>query len=347
MKIFNKLRDTKGFVSLWADLLRLRDMNIKTIEEKVKVLSFFKQYRSEATRAAFGVSRRTIFRWQRALHDGGGRLESLNPKSTAPMAKRKRLVRDEVANIIISQRSLHQRIGKEKLRAILKSQGYLMSVSTVGRILSDFKAAGKLTNPKKTSFYAQSGKFHERTQIRRRKLRRPKNYPCFQADTVVRFIDGVKRYILTSAHTENKFAFAGAYMNHSSRSAVDFLQKCQSVSPTPVSHLQTDNGSEFAKEFEDACRSSNITHFHTYPRNPKMNAVVERFNRTLDEDFIQPNRALLRDDVQAFNEKLTDWLIWYNTERPHHSLGQIPPVSYILQTLTPRECHMWWTHTCV
>lgn len=48
---------------------------------------------------------------------------------------------------------------------------------------------------------------------------------------------------------------------------------------------------------------------------------------------------------KAFNLKLVDWLLWYNSERPHASLGQIPPLRYICNQLTPRECHMWWTRT--
>lgn len=247
--------------------------------------------------------------------------------------------------LIIQERKAHPRLGKDKLQAILESKGFKLSQSTVGRIISDLKEQKKLADPRKLSFDARTGRFREKQHKIKKKLRRPKNQPCVQTDTVVRFVDGMKRYILTGIHTENKFAFAGAYLNHSSKPAVDFIQKYQIVSPLPLTHIQTDNGSEFGLHFESACADSDITHFHTYPRSPKMNAVVERFNRTLDEGFIQPNRALLRDDIQAFNDKLADWLIWYNTERPHHSLGQISPVRYILQTLPTRECHMWWTHT--
>ncbi len=76
-----------------------------------------------------------------------------------------------------------------------------------------------------------------------------------------------------------------------------------------------------------------------------MNAHIERFNRTLSEDFISLNRPLLRDDLHAFNEKLVDWLIWYNTIRPHESLGMLSPLRYIVSTLTARESHMCWTRT--
>lgn len=165
-----------------------------------------------------------------------------------------------------------------------------------------------------------------------------------ELDTIVRFIDGIKRYVLTAIDVERKFAFAGAYTSHSSESASDFLKKLIEVCPFPVNELQTDNGSEFAKHFETACLSLDLTHFHTYPRSPKMNAHIERFNRTLSEDFIMSNRALLRDDLYAFNKKLVNWLLWYNTKRPHQSLGMISPLGYIVSTLTA-ECKNEWGYS--
>lgn len=82
-----------------------------------------------------------------------------------------------------------------------------------------------------------------------------------EVDTIVRFIDGTKRYILTAIDVERKFAFAGAYTGHSSASAADFLKKLTHVCPFAFDELQTDNGSEFAKHFERACADLGITHF--------------------------------------------------------------------------------------
>jgi len=59
-----------------------------------------------------------------------------------------------------------------------------------------------------------------------------------------------------------------------------------------------------------------------------MNAHIERFNRTILEEFIVYHRALLRDSVDDFNNELIKWLRWYNEERPHESLGFLPPMEY-------------------
>lgn len=162
-----------------------------------------------------------------------------------------------------------------------------------------------------------------------------------ELDSIIRIVNGRRRYILTAIDVERKFAFARAYTNHSSQTAADFLRRVIATCPFPIVELQTDNGSEFARYFEDACISFDIKHFHTYPRSPKMNPFIERFNRTLSEDFIRYRLATLREDIDFFNSQLTDWLTWYNTVRPHESLGLVSPLSYILSSLLERECQMY------
>lgn len=345
MRIFNKFRGTKGFITTWERVLRFRYMITEQAKERVRILAFWERHGATATREAFTVSPRTLFRWQRTLKRGGGRLEALNPQKTAPHNRRRRMIDPQVESRIIQLRAEHPRLGKEKLHALLQRDGGRLSVSTVGRVLTDLKKAGRLTTPVRYSLYGKTGNLIERRMKRKKKLRRPRGYRVLQVDTVVRFVDGMKRYILTAVDTEKRTAFATCYSNHGSKSAADFLVKCREVLPDCPPALQTDNGSEFALHFEAACRENNLTHFHTYPRSPKMNAHVERFNRTLDEEFLHYHRALLRDDVSTFNERLIDWLLWYNGERPHHALGQVSPFQFMMRSLPAVECQMWWTHT--
>ena len=86
-----------------------------------------------------------------------------------------------------------------------------------------------------------------------------------------------------------------------------------------------------------------IRRWYTYPKSPKMNAHAERFNRTLQESFVDYHEDLLFTDLALFNRKLADWLVFYNTERPHHALGQQSPLSFLIQHQP--ECQRWWTHT--
>jgi transposase InsO family protein len=56
-------------------------------------------------------------------------------------------------------------------------------------------------------------------------------------------------------------------------------------------------------------------------------AVIERFNRTLKDEFIQ--RIIVQLRLSDFNEELIRYVIWYNEHRPHQTLhGRTPNEVY-------------------
>ncbi len=344
MRIFNKLRGTKGFISTWERVIRFRYMITEQAKQRCRILAFWEKYGDIATKEAFGTSRPTLFRWQKAIGESLGKLEGLNVKSTAPKNRRKRIIPKAVEDLIMKEREFDPRISKDKLSKLIKDDGIgTQSASTIGRMLIDLKKQGKIPDPKKYSYYAKSDTWREKVKLPRAKLRsKGHEGGLVKADSIVRFHDGIKRYIVTALDCESKFAFAYAYVSHSSKAASDFMDKFTRVSPIPVTHVQTDNGSEFANHFDLFLEENGVVHFHTYPRSPKMNAEIERFNRTLSDAFISRNRHLLAYDIEAFNEKLIEWLLWYNSRRPHWSLGLISPLRYICNQL-PEKSQMWWT----
>ena len=96
-----------------------------------------------------------------------------------------------------------------------------------------------------------------------------------------------------------------------------------------IPYLHSDNGSEFHKHFEDACKQLKIEHYFSRPRTPKDHAEIERFNRTLEEEFLQIGNYI--DDSEIFNSLLTEWLVEYNFNRPHQSLGYLTPMEFLAQ----------------
>lgn len=347
MQIHSKIAHTRGFVSAYDEALRFRDMITRTAEERARILAFWRKHGDAATKEAFNISRPTLFRWQKNLNAGGGKLEALNPGSTAPNAKRKRIIPEDVKDLILKERS-RERIGKEKLAVLIKEDGIgTYSSSTIGRMLGDMKRAGQLPNPRTLSFSGKTGRLNEQIAKQYKKKLRSKGHDgaLVKADTVVRFTNGIKRYILTAIDQETKFAFAYGYASHGSQNAVDFMRTFKDAAPISLTHVQTDNGSEFANHFEAYLTTEGIIHFHIYPRTPKMNAEIERFNRTLSEAFIAKHRHLLAYDLPAFNKQLMDWLLWYNTRRPHWSIGLISPLRYIVNQLPAEKSHMLWTST--
>ena len=347
MQQYNKTKGIRGIVGVYNDALRFRDMITNLAQERVRILMFWEKYGDVATKEAFKVSRPTLFLWQKTIRESGGRLESLVPRSTAPKNKRKRVIPEEVKKLIIEERS-HEKIGKEKLAKLLKDDGIAdISGSTVGRMIFDLKKQGKLPDPVKYSLNGKTGNMIEKKPRQSKKKLRSKGHAgqLAKADTIIRFTNGIKRYILTGIDLETKFGFAYAYVSHSSKTAAEFMRTFKGVAPISLTHVQTDNGSEFADHFEAYCGKEGIVHFHAYPRTPKMQSEIERFNRTLSEAFISRNRHLLAYDIDEFNRRLMDWLLWYNTRRPHWSIGLISPLRYICMKLTAEKSQMCWTST--
>ena len=343
----NKYREIKGFVRLYTDALRYRYMITEEAQRRMRILAFWEKHGDTVTQEAFKVSRPTLYRWQKVLREGKQRLEALNKKSTAPIQRRRRVIPQAVVQLILTERK-HERIGKDKLAKLLKDDLIAsLHPSTVGRMITDLKKQGKLPNPVRLSLNGRTGNLMERKPKLYRKKLRSKGHvgALVKADTVIRFTNGIKRYIITAIDLESEFAFAYAYPSHASIHAADFIRTFKAVAPLSLTHVQTDNGSEFADHFQSFCDNEGIVHFHAYPRSPKMNAEIERFNRTLSEAFIATHRQLLAYDLEEFNRQLMDWLLWYNTRRPHWSIGLISPLRYICNKLTPQESHMCWTST--
>jgi transposase InsO family protein len=89
-----------------------------------------------------------------------------------------------------------------------------------------------------------------------------------------------------------------------------------------ISALLTDNGREFcgteAHPYELYLALNDLEHRRTQVRRPQTNGFVERFNRTvLDEFFREVFRETFYESAEALQQDLDHWLMVYNTERPH------------------------------
>ena len=241
-------------------------------------------------------------------------------------------------------RELYPNIGKDKLymplRRFCHERAFACpTVSTIGRLIKDL--GGLRRYPLKIKY----------PKTRKKVLRKPKDlradYPghVVALDTIERFVNGCRRYVITFEDIYTRFAFAWATTSHASLAAKEFFGYCRRVFPVPFTFVLTDNGSEFQKHFSEELNRLHLTHYHTYPKTPKMNAHVERFNRTIQESFIDYHAYdLMEPDI--FNRKLMEWLIWYNIERPHYAFqNRLSPLQFMLSLTPAKECKDTWTHT--
>ena len=339
--------------------------SIKSVRDfRVKVLEHKEQYGIASAIDAFDIGRSTIYLWQKKYRASRKLATSLSPKSTKPKRVRRSkipyLLAEEVARI----RFKYPRMGKSKLKIFLDEyceQNNLdkISESSIGRIIKRLKNSGKIPSYKRVSYWAKKDAFTDCQRSSRQKLRRAGYYPkqpgeLMQVDCVIKMRDGVRRYVVSAIDYVSSFAYSYAYKSLSSAVTSDFMDKLTSVAPFAITHIQTDNGSEFSKYFDEKLTELNIVHFWNYAKKPIYNGKIERYNRTSQEEFIDPNIRDLFHDIDEFNAKLADWCIFYNTKRPHFSHRdpklktiQIPPLkAYIhMLKLDQEKSNMLWTHT--
>ena len=99
-----------------------------------------------------------------------------------------------------------------------------------------------------------------------------------------------------------------------------------------IKALLTDNGTEYCGKdthpYELYLALGNIEHRRTKVKSPRTNGFVERFNRTvLNEFFRKAFREKFYESVESLQNDLDKWLKEYNTERPHQgyrNMGRRP-----------------------
>ena len=99
-----------------------------------------------------------------------------------------------------------------------------------------------------------------------------------------------------------------------------------------VGAVLTDNGTEFCgtpeHPYELYLTLCEIEHRRTKVGRPQTNGFVERFQRTVQEEFFETAwRRKLYDSVETLQADLDAWLLYYNRERPHQgyrNLGRRP-----------------------
>ena len=149
-----------------------------------------------------------------------------------------------------------------------------------------------------------------------------------QLDGVIIHWNGQKHTFLSALEIKSRQAWAKQVPSLSSQQARLFLKEIIKGLPYQIHTIHTDNGSEFLGEFHRYTEENQIKHEFIYPRSPKINGVVERFNQTIQTEFIKRCDALYYD-LDEFNQKLVRYLAWYNTRRPHYSLKFDTPANYL------------------
>ena len=300
------------------------------------------------------VSRSQFYEYKRAFQTYG--FEGLIDKPPIPGPHPAELS-DPVKEKILSLSLKHPAFGQQRIADQLQLEGVCVCASSVRNL---WLKEGLETRYKRLlrleeKVAAEAG--FELTEEQVRLIE--KANPCFKErhiesdapgqllcqDTFyVGRMKGVGRiYLQAVVDTTSSYAFGKLYTSKRPETAADLLY--DRVLPFYASHgltvqnILTDNGTEFKGRpmihlYEILLDLHDIRHRYTRVATPRTNGFVERFNRTvLDEFFRTAFRQKLYPSVEELQKDLDKWLEYYNHERPHRgyrNMGRRPVETFEL-----------------
>lgn len=314
---------------------------------------------SEACRRS-GMDRTSFYEWKRRFQTHG--LEGLKDMPPIPKGQPNQTT-PEVEAAILKESLEHPSWGCVKLSDYLKLKGVSVSSPTVQKILIRNGMA---------SVYDRWLRLEERHLTEGIELtaeqvaKIEKLNPCFKERHVessqagellsqdtffVGTLKGIgKMYMHAAVDTYGSYAFGFLHAGKQAECSAVLIHN--DVLPFYESHglkvgaILTDNGPEFCDTanhpYEMYLALNDIEHRRTKIRTPRTNGFIERFNRTvLDEFFRVAFRNNFYESVEALQADLDQWLEHYNKERPHRGYRNLgcTPYSTILRCADVRhEC---------
>ena len=270
--------------------------------------------------ARFGVSRQAVHRWLRRYEDQG--LAGLADRSHAPPRCAHQM--DPAVEVWVQETRRRnpdwgpRRLVHEAARAGIDP---IPSRSGVYRAL---RRAG-LIDPAA----------RRRRDRRFRRWERGGPMELWQFDVVggVLLADGHQLKVLTGIDDHSRFVVcAGLMVRATSRAGCGHFAEAMRRHGVPQEIL-SDNGKVFTGRFghkdtevlfDRICRENGIDHLLTAPRSPTTTGKIERFHRTLRQEFLT---GRVFADLGSAQAELDAWIASYNAERPHQALGMATPTS--------------------
>lgn len=283
------------------------------------------------------VSRSQFYEYKRSFQEFG--LEGLVDKPPIPASHPSQLPEETQARII--ELSLeHPAFGQQRIADQLALEGLNVCATMVRNVWlkenleTRYKRLLKLEEQvmaKGLELTEQQIRLLEKANPEFAERHVESEYPGYllcQDTFYVGRLKGVGRlYLQAVVDTFGSFAFGKLYTSKRQETAADILNDqvlpFYQVHDMAVEAILTDNGTEYKGRpmihlYEIFLELNDIEHRTTRVGTPRTNGFVERFNRTvLDEFFRTAFRKKFYESVEALQNDLDDWLQHYNYDRPH------------------------------
>lgn len=299
---------------------------------KLRVIELLEKSGWGAVEFAFpGVSKPTAYRWRSEYVKSGRRLSSLIPRSTRPHSTRQMVVPSKVLGFIRELRIKYPRLSKYKIKPFLdiycrENNLPECSVSWIGKVISRYSLFFNTRKPVRSKRRDRKGV----TRVKYCPKQKDIELGYLQLDGIMVVFEGKTYYFLSAIELKSRQSWARRVNTLSSTNAKIFLEDILRQSDYPIHTIQTDNGSEFQGYFDKEINQlKNTKHIWSYPRSPKTNGYVERFNWTIQDEFINYEIDTVEHNTDIFDQKLKEWIHYYNHIRPHQSLNYKTPMEML------------------
>jgi transposase InsO family protein len=136
-------------------------------------------------------------------------------------------------------------------------------------------------------------------------------------------------YLHVAVDDHSRVAYVEGHENERADTLVGFWRRAQDwfwAKGMAIDEVLTDNGSNFrSREFAGVLAERAIKHRRTKPYRPQTNGKVERFNRTMADEFLYAR--VFRSEPER-RRRLQRWIHTYNLHRNHTAIGG-PPASRV------------------
>lgn len=153
-------------------------------------------------------------------------------------------------------------------------------------------------------------------------------------------IDGRRFRLFNVVDDFNREALAiEVDLNIPAHRVVRILDRLSSERGYPA-YIRSDNGPELtAVALAEWAEDNGVMLDFIQPGRPMQNGFIERFNKTLRTEILDMYLFRTLSEVRFLIES---WRTEYNEERPHSSLGDMPPVIYARQKLVGDPHWQWY-----
>lgn len=255
----------------------------------------------------YGYSKGTISKWMKKYPKGGAWI--IPTTSSRPHTHPKQINSETRKRIKELRIKLKGRCA-EVIQKHLAEEGVKLHRITVQRTLDKLGLTNKRSPWKR---------FHKPTK--RPKAVKPGD--LIQIDTIHLMKNANERiYIYTLIDVHSRWCYAWASDRINTRLSLLFLRRAQRQASFTFQSIQSDHGPEFSQHFTERLK---ITHRHSRVRQPNDNAHLERFNRTIQQEFLTE----LKIDSKVINRHMSKYLNYYNNQRYHLGINLKTPAQII------------------